>query len=105
MKWYEHIVGILELMAPKATSTPSKRREVELTQNIAENGLGQTEFWKWTEERGEHHLAWVRKGAWPNAVYLSPFPYRPTAIVRGSVEPWVYELLKREQITMPMAPD
>jgi hypothetical protein len=98
LKWYERITDILELAAPKATTDPKVRRDIEIAQNIAENGTGQKEFWKWSAERGEYHLAWVRRGSWPNAVYLSPFPYRPTAIVRGSVEPWVHELLRREGI-------
>jgi hypothetical protein len=105
LKWYEHITAVLESRYPAATTLESKRRNVEIVQNIAENSIGQREFWAWTAKEGYRHLAWVRKGTWPNAVYLSPFPYRPTAIVRGSVEPWVYELALREGITLPAALD
>jgi hypothetical protein len=105
LKWYQHITAVLESRYPAATTLESKRRNIEIVQNIAENSIGQREFWAWTAKGGYRHIAWVRKGDWPNAVYLSPFPYRPTAIVRGSVEPWVYELALREGITLPTAPD
>jgi hypothetical protein len=45
---------------------------------------------------GNIHLAWPREGAHPNAVYLCPWPYRPTAVVRGLFESWANELAKRE---------
>jgi hypothetical protein len=46
------------------------------------------------------HLCWPRAGPWANAVYLSPFPYRPTAIVKGVLQPWAEELVKREGFSM-----
>jgi hypothetical protein len=33
-------------------------------------------------------------------VYLSPWPYRPTAIVQGRLEPWAAELGKREGVPL-----
>lgn len=42
------------------------------------------------------HLCWPRKASWANAVYWSPWPYRPTAIVKGVLEPWAVELVRRE---------
>lgn len=42
------------------------------------------------------HLCWPRKGSWANAVYESPWPYRPTSIVNGILEPWAAELIRRE---------
>jgi hypothetical protein len=42
------------------------------------------------------HLCWKRAGPWSNAVYLCPWPYRPTAIVKGSLQPFAKELLERE---------
>ena len=42
------------------------------------------------------HLCWTRMGAFANAVYLCPWPYRPTAIVQGVLQPWAEELLHRE---------
>jgi hypothetical protein len=38
----------------------------------------------------------------PNAVMLSPFPYRPTAVEKGKVGEWVYEFAKREGFTIPL---
>ncbi len=45
---------------------------------------------------GAVHLCWVRKAVWANAVYWSPWPYRPTAIVQGKLEDWARELVRRE---------
>lgn len=42
------------------------------------------------------HLCWPRKGSWANAVYMCPWPYRPTAIVQGVLQPWAKELIQRE---------
>lgn len=42
------------------------------------------------------HLCWPRKAAWANAVYWSPWPYRPTAVVKGVLQPWALELIRRE---------
>jgi hypothetical protein len=47
------------------------------------------------------HLCSPRVGSWANAVYLSPFPYRPTAIVKGVLQPWAEELIKREGFVKP----
>ena len=54
------------------------------------------EFWKWSVEKKYGHIAFERAGPWKNAVFLSPFPYRPTAIVRGELEAWARELMERE---------
>jgi hypothetical protein len=42
------------------------------------------------------HLCWPRVGSFANAVYLCPWPYRPTAVVRGKLEGWAEELIRRE---------
>ena len=46
------------------------------------------------------HLAYPRSYPHPNAVYLCPWPYRPTAVVRGVLEPWASELAKREGLPL-----
>jgi hypothetical protein len=46
------------------------------------------------------HLCWPRKGAWANAVYACPWPYRPTAVVKGVLQPWAEELMVREGFTL-----
>jgi hypothetical protein len=45
---------------------------------------------------GGKFLCYKRVGAWANAVYLSPWPYRPTAVVHGVLEKWAVELIRRE---------
>lgn len=92
--WFRTLVDTLEELAPRATTDPTARRAIELRDNLAENAQGQALFWATLGK--SIHLAWARQGSWPNAVYLSPFPYRPTAIVRGSVEEWAKELARRE---------
>jgi len=42
------------------------------------------------------HLCWSRAGIWANAVYDCPWPYRPTAVVHGVLQPWALELIRRE---------
>lgn len=60
--------------------------------NPAETVIGETilKGWNYT------HLCCPREGTWANAVYLSPWPYRPTAIVKGIFQPWAIDLLRRE---------
>jgi hypothetical protein len=47
------------------------------------------------------HLCWLRHAAWANAVYWCPWPYRPTAVVQGVLEPWAQELIRREGFVVP----
>jgi hypothetical protein len=95
-EWYERICWRLEKICPKRVTTAAERKRVEISANIAENATGQMEFWNWSAEKKYGHIAFERAGSWKNAVYLSPFPYRPTAIVRGELEPWARELMERE---------
>jgi len=74
-------------------STEEKRAAAIMRQNIAEN-LGKELLKKILPS--SIHLAYKRAGPWSNAVYLCPWPYRPTAIVRGRVEPFAEELFRRE---------
>lgn len=95
-KWYSKIVEVLDELVPKNVSSQRERNHQEVRVNLAENAQGQDTFWKMSTIAGYKHIAWIRKGPQPNAVYLSPFPYRPTAIVHGSLETWAQELAKRE---------
>ena len=96
--WYAALCAKLEREWPLAITAPDQRRHVEIRVNFAENTEGQRFFWKFSHGRGDVHLAWVRAGPWSNAVYLSPWPYRPTAIVQGKLELWAAELGKREGV-------
>lgn len=95
-EWYQTIVNELERIAPIGTTDPKQRKYLEITANLAENAQGQAKFWAWSRKHEHTHIAWVRRGPWPNAVYLSPFPYRPTAVVRGKLEEWAIEFGRRE---------
>jgi hypothetical protein len=94
--WYAHLCEELEKAWPRATTPPAKRIEMEVRANFAENADGQRLFWKWSASRGVKHMAHRREGPWSNAVYLCPWPYRPTAIVKGRLEPWAEEMGRRE---------
>ena len=94
LQFYSMVCEMLEQQFPKATTAPEKRRHAEIRSNMAENVIGQGFFWN-LEKR---HLAWKRAGPWSNAGYLCPWPYRPTAIVQGVLEPWAIELGKREGV-------
>lgn len=100
LAWYERICDELERKCPRARTDPKKRVQVEVGSNLAENAEGQGYFWEMSAERGETHVGWKRRGPQPNAVYLSPWPYRPTAIVRGAVEGWASELARREGVPL-----
>ena len=98
--YYSSLCARLEYYAPKATTDPSDRTRIEVKENIAENAVGQGIFWKMSYDLLWTHIAYARRGKQPNGVYLSPFPYRPTAIVRGVLEPWAKELARREGIVL-----
>lgn len=79
-----------------STLTPQQQVQIQIKENIAEVYEGQQIL----KQTTRLHLAWPRQGKQPNAVYLSPWPYRPTAVVRGSLEPWARDLAEREGISL-----
>lgn len=99
-RWYEALCKKLEEEWPLATTSPEQRRHIEIRANFAENPEGQRFFWEFFLSRQQTHLGWIRAGPWPNAVYMSPWPYRPTAIVQGRLEPWAEELAQREGVQL-----
>jgi len=104
-EWYGQICATLDgICSKEAENAAARRKTIELTENLAENPNGQHEFWAWSAEKNYEHLAFERAGPQPNAVYLSPFPYRPTAIVRGRLEPWAEELARREGVPIQLLP-
>lgn len=90
--YYKTLLVSIEKDFPSAV-TAEQKKNIALKMNCAETQYGQS---KLRETPLLLHLAWERAGSWPNAVYLCPFPYRPTAIVQGKVEPFALELSKRE---------
>lgn len=71
-----------------------RKKMIQIQYNIAEQMPGQTKFWELFGDK--KHLAWPRAHSHPNAVYLCPWPYRPTAVERGVLQEWVYEFAERE---------
>jgi len=65
-----------------------------LLRNVSNRGLPQG------EKQEALHLAFPRAYSHPNAVYLCPWPYRPTAVVRGTLEQWASELAQREGLPL-----
>ena len=93
LNWYTQLCKQFEIDHPGPLSD-EERRVLEIRANYAENRKGQSYFSKWMG--GQKHLAWARLHKSPNAVYMSPWPYRPTAVVGGKLESWAIELATRE---------
>jgi len=64
--------------------------------NVAENTSGQKIFKDTCMGSESIHLSIEREHKEPNAVFLCPWPYRPTAVVKGVLEPWAKEFAIRE---------
>ena len=87
-------MGGFESLCPPNLSDDKRKKWLQVDFNIAENQFGQQKF---AEILGNKtHLGWVRQGKQPNAVYLSPWPYRPTAVEKGILGQWAIDLAKRE---------
>jgi hypothetical protein len=82
----------------------SEKKYMALTSNVGENHYGQVVVR--AALPNTIHLCWPRAHPHPNAVYLCPWPYRPTAITRGRLEPFAEELFRREGVKFerPTAP-
>jgi len=74
--------------------TKRGRKDLELKMNIAENEIGQTLFLSLFNNKST--IAYIREHKEPNAVYMCPWPYRPTAIIKGVLQPFAIELGQRE---------
>ena len=85
--------GLLDIVA---NASEEEKRSAALKMNIAEIYVGKELLKKILPS--SIHLAYKRVGKWSNAVYLCPWPYRPTAIIRGRVEPFAEELFRREGV-------
>lgn len=74
----------------------SEKKYLALTNNVGENHYGQDVLK--AALPNTMHLCWPRAHSHPNAVYLCPWPYRPTAVTRGRLEPFAEELFRREGV-------
>ena len=79
---------------------PQEKNRVAIQDNLAEIATGQNML----RAMGGVHLAWPREGKQSNAVYLCPWPYRPTAIVRGRLQDWAVDLAGREGVVASPGP-
>jgi hypothetical protein len=76
--------------------TDKQKKQFALTMNAAEQEVGQNVLYTLSRKYSYIHLSCLREGKQPNAVYLAPWPYRPTAVVKGKLESWAKELAVRE---------
>ena len=80
------------------TASEDGKKNLALVHNIGESSFGQKILAKALPN--VYHLSWPRAGPWSNAVYMCPWPYRPTAVTRGTLEPFAKELFEREGIKL-----
>jgi hypothetical protein len=73
-----------------------EKKYMALTSNVGENHYGQEVLQKCLPN--VLHLCYPRAHSYPNAVYLCPWPYRPTAVTRGTLESFAEELFRREGV-------
>jgi hypothetical protein len=90
--WYNSIVSKCE----EYVSIDKKRLEVDM--NIAENSDGQKLFYNLFNDYIQ--IGYKRAHKHPNAVYMCPWPYRPTAIIRGVLQVFAKELAEREGVKL-----
>jgi hypothetical protein len=74
----------------------TEKKHLALTSNLGEGLYGQKVLKQCLPDT--YHLTWPRAHENPNAVYLSPWPYRPTAVTRGRLEAFAEELFRREGV-------
>lgn len=92
---YETFMAKLVEESSAATSVEEKLR-IQLKTNIAENRQGQKIFQTLALNAQQKNLIWRRVHTAPNAVYLSPWPYRPTAVEKGVLQNWAKDFSERE---------
>ena len=85
---------IAEIEVKFGDLSPKQKVDIQIKINVAETEMGKDVL----KQVSGIHLAWPREGRQPNAVYLCPWPYRPTAVVHGKLEKWASELAGREEI-------
>ena len=71
---------------------------LEVDMNIAENAHGQALYYSLFNDN--IMLGWPRAYKASNAVYHCPWPYRPTAIIKGVLQSFAKELAVREGVIL-----
>jgi len=90
-QWYD---AICNEVFKKGILLESKQKELEVNMNIAENHIGQALFSSLFNDKSI--IGYIRNHKEPNAVYMSPWPYRPTAVIKGVLQSFAIELALRE---------
>ena len=91
LKWYSTLMNKIESYG---YTDEKQLKDLEVNINIAENNEGQQLFNKLFSNK--YFIGYIRNHKSPNAVYISPWPYRPTAIIKGVLQPFAKELALRE---------
>jgi hypothetical protein len=94
--YYNELVSQIEKTNKSASE--EEKKNLALVHNLGESSFGQKILQKILPQT--YHLCWPRAGPWSNAVYLCPWPYRPTAVTRGTLEPFAKELFEREGVKL-----
>ncbi len=97
---YYNFMNFFTQMINSKPLTKEQKNKIAIHDNVCEIYIGQN----YLTDQGGIHLAYPRAGPWPNAVYLCPWPYRPTAVVKGKLELWAEELADRERVPLAMGP-
>ncbi len=98
MAFYEMLLHYVETqVGGQYKKNTIEYNKYQVNNNPAEMVLGRKAYQAVLQ--GKKHVAYKRKGSWSNAVYLCPWPYRPTAIVKGVLGSWAQELITREGFT------
>jgi hypothetical protein len=97
-----YLTELLRLRNSMVSGVPTEQqaKDFALTYNTAETSRGQKVLQLLSNQKNVLHLSCRREGSQPNAVYLAPWPYRPTAIVKGKLEVWALELAAREVVSI-----
>ncbi len=94
--YYNELLSQIE--KTNKTASDAEKKQLALVHNVGESTFGQKILQKVLPNT--YHLSWPRAGPWSNAVYLCPWPYRPTAVTRGTLESFAKELFEREGIKL-----
>jgi len=93
--YVDYLKQIIQLAKKKYPNlSNSEWNKMAVNENLAENFDGRSVFLKIFKDY--IHLAWIRTSKRANAVYECPWPYRPTAVVKGVLQAWAQELIERE---------
>jgi hypothetical protein len=91
-QWYNAITNRLK------TYRDIDSKVLEVDMNIAESADGQQLYYLLFNDN--IIIGWPRAYKESNAVYHCPWPYRPTAIIKGVLQPFAKELAVREGVNI-----